>query len=189
MMRSNCQNHSGGAREHGSAYLLTLLAMVVMTVVGLSLSLVTQTERLLGANDRITQRVFYAADSGTAVSTARVLAQNNHEEVVFELNRDTAAGDFTFTERVNTSRFHPILASPCNYCEINQGSRFYTVNHAITSAAERVGWQGDGPPPADARVIARKTVAEMVALQPWQITLGGDILPSLGTEQLKKIKF
>ena len=176
-------------RNQGSAYLMTLLAMVVLTIVALSLSVVTQTERLLGANDRITQRIFYAADSGTAVSTARVLAQNNHEEVVFELNRDTAAADTNFTERVSTSRFHPILASPCNYCEINQGSRFFNVNHAITAAAERIGWQGGGPPPADARVLARKTVAEMVALQPWQVTLAGDILPSLASEQLKKIKF
>lgn len=188
-MNPSTRNDLAPVRERGSAYLLILLAMVVMTIVGLSLSLVTQTERLLGANDRITQRLFYAADSGTAVSTARVLAQNDHEEVVFELNRDTAAGGMSVTERVNTSRLHPILASPCNYCEINQGSRFYNVNHAITSAAERIGWQGDGPPPVDARVIARKTVAEMVALQPWQITLGGDILPSLGSNQLEKIKF
>ena len=58
-------------REAGSVYVIALLVLLILTIVGLALSLVTQTERLLGANDRITQRVFYAADSGTAVSTAR----------------------------------------------------------------------------------------------------------------------
>lgn len=175
-------------RQRGSAYLLTLLTLVILTIVGLSLSVVTQTERQLGANEQITQRVFYAANSGTAMATANLLARNSHEPVDFILNKETRYLTTNVAERVETSRFHPILPSPCNFCEINQGSQFFDVNHAITARAERVGWAGGGPPPDDAKLLARKTVAEMVAVQPWQVSLQ-QIIPSLEEDELKKIKF
>ena len=76
-------------RQNGSAYILTLLTLVILTIVGLSLALVTQTERQLGANEQIIQRVFYAANSGTAMATANVLARNSHDPVTFILNQET----------------------------------------------------------------------------------------------------
>ena len=179
----------GLPRQAGSAYILTLLALVILTIVGLSLSLITQTERQLGVNERITQRVFYAANSGTAAATARVLAQNNHESMQFLLNQGQAAGGLNTAERITTSRFHPLLSSPCDFCEINQGSQFFDVHHAITASGERIGWTGVGPPPEDLQPLARKTVAEMVSLQPWRVSIQADVLPSLESDELDKIKF
>ena len=176
------------ARQRGSAYILTLLTLVILTIVGLSLSVVTQTERQLGANEQITQRVFYAANSGTAMATANVLSRNSHDPLTFILNRETRYLTTNVAERVETSRFHPILPSPCNFCEINQGSQFFDVNHAITAQADRVGWTGVGQPPDDARLLGRKTVGQMVAIQPWQVSLQ-QIIPSLEEDELKKIKF
>ncbi len=176
-------------REAGSAFIVTLLCLVVLTIVGLSLALITQTERQLGVNERTAQRVFYAADSGTHMGTARVLAQNDHNEMTVVLNERQGTLGLRLADRVEVSRFHPILASPCNFCEINQGSQYFDVNHAITSTAERIGWTGGGPPPADASTVARKTVGEMISFQPWQVSLARDVLPSLESTQLEKIKF
>ena len=176
------------ARQNGSAYILTLLTLVILTIVGLSLALVTQTERQLGANEQIIQRVFYAANSGTAMATANLLSRNSHEPVSFILNKETRYLTTNVADRVETSRFHPILSSPCNFCEINQGSQFFDVNHAITSQADRVGWAGSGAPPEDARRLGSKTVGEMVAIQPWQVSLQ-QIIPSLEDDELKKIRF
>ena len=175
--------------QQGTAYLLTLIALVVLTTVGLSLSLITQTERQLGVNERLAQRVFYAANSGTAAATARVLAQNNANAMTLIHNRSDGPGNTEYAERERTSRFHPILASPCNFCEINQGSQFYDVNHAVTATAERIGWSGGGQPPADAPAFARKTVTTMVALQPWQVNLQEGLLPSLEEGELEEIRF
>lgn len=175
-------------RQRGSAYVLTLLALLVITLVGLSLSMVTQTEKQLGVNERMTQRVFYAANSGTAAATARVLARNDHTGLELLFNKTEESG-LSMAERVRTSRFHPILASPCNFCEINQGSQYYNVNHAITAEAERIGWMGGGDPPVAPSVVARKTVGEMVGLQPWQVSLAEGVLPSLEDDELKKIRF
>ncbi len=56
------------AVEQGSAYVVTLLALVVLTILALSLTLLTQSEMQIGTNERIVQRIFYAADAGVAVS-------------------------------------------------------------------------------------------------------------------------
>jgi Tfp pilus assembly protein PilX len=52
------------AAEEGSVYLVALLGLVVLTILGLTLSLVTQTEMKMGANERVLQRVFFVAGHG-----------------------------------------------------------------------------------------------------------------------------
>ena len=59
--------------ERGSAYLVALLVLVLLTIIGLSLSLITQTEMQIGANERLIERSFYVADSGISLATARTL--------------------------------------------------------------------------------------------------------------------
>ena len=68
------------AHQQGSAYVITLLALVVLTILALSLTLVTQSEMQIGTNERIIQRIFYAADSGIAATTARALVTNDFSE-------------------------------------------------------------------------------------------------------------
>lgn len=176
-------------RQRGSAFIVTLLALLVLTLVGLSLATITQAERQLGVNERTTQRVFYAANSGTQLGTARVLSRNDYGGMTVVLGQSAGGAGLQSGERVEISRFHPILVAPCNFCEINHGSQFFDVNHAVSATADRILWLGGGPPPADATSIARKTVAEMVSLQPWQISIQQNILPSLESDQLDKIKF
>ena len=63
-------NRSPRPSETGSAYIVTLLALVVLTILALALAMVTQTEVQVGANEKTINRTFYAADSG--------LGQNEH---------------------------------------------------------------------------------------------------------------
>ena len=60
------------AGEEGSAYIITLMVMFALTVIGLGLSLVSQTEMLVGSQERTIQRNFYAADSGLSTALANV---------------------------------------------------------------------------------------------------------------------
>ena len=73
--------------QEGSAYLFTLLSLVVLTVVGLSVSFVTSTETVLAANERTIQESFYSADSGMALATAKGLWRNNQDPLTFVMNR------------------------------------------------------------------------------------------------------
>ena len=66
--------------EAGSAYVITLLALVVLTILALSLALVTQTEVQVGSNERTVSRTFYSADSGLGVAVAEALLVNNNPD-------------------------------------------------------------------------------------------------------------
>lgn len=167
--------------EAGSAYLVVLLALVVLTIVGLSLVTVTQTEMQIGSAERLTNRVFYAADAGVGVATARVLVTNDHRPKTFTLQDVALAGTMNVGETVAVSPFFPILDAPCNMCTINQGSDFYEINHLLKVTATRKGWSGTGPD-ADSPQLAQRRVSVMIELQPWQLT--AEAFEALGSDEL-----
>ena len=72
-------------RERGSAYLVTLLILVVLTLMGLSLALITGTESQIGFNERVMERTFYAGDAGIGVAAARVLVASDY---LYDANDD-----------------------------------------------------------------------------------------------------
>jgi hypothetical protein len=77
--------------QAGSAYIAALLVLVVLTLIGLSLALITQSEMQIGANERVSQRLFYAANSGIAASTARALTNADYSSTTYPLGRTSAA--------------------------------------------------------------------------------------------------
>ena len=156
----------GPRSENGSAYLVALLALVVITTLGLSLSLVTQTEMRLGANDRTVQRVFYAADAGFSSAVSRALVNADYSSRMFELPDPGAAAAFGFRHDVDVSAFFPILTAPCNLCQVNNSGtygnkQYFKISHAVSSFAIREGGAAD-----DATAMARKTLSSMVDIQP-----------------------
>jgi len=164
--------------ESGSAYLVTLLILVVLTIIGLSLTLVTQTEMQIGANERSIQRVFYVSDAGIAVSTARALIAADYSPLAFSIDEATSPIGVGFRGEVGVSPFHPINYGTCNLCSINQGSNFYQINHALTSTGTRTG---------DGRQLAAKIISVMVEVQPWELSQQALLL--IGNPDLEQIKF
>ena len=53
--------HRGVCRSEGGAYAAALLALAVLSAIGLALIDVTETEVRIGANERSVQRTFYVA--------------------------------------------------------------------------------------------------------------------------------
>lgn len=160
----------GASASRGSAYLLTLMILVILTIAGLSLSLVTQTEQQLGANERSMLTTFYAADSGVAIGTARAVAINVHDPLTVLADRKTV-GTSQIANQILISPFQQILPMPCNYCEITQGYQYVNVNHAVNATARRVAWGVGLTPPDGARVVGRASVGSMIELSPWQANL------------------
>ena len=70
-------DRSSRTRQRGSAFIISLLVIVVITFLGLTLSMVTSTEMQLGGNDRELQRAFYACNSGLAISAARLIVRQD----------------------------------------------------------------------------------------------------------------
>ena len=175
----------GGAAD-GSAYLIVLLVLVVLTIIGLSLIAVTQTEMQIGSSERLSNRTFYSADAGVGLATARVLVTNDHRPKTFTLQDSDSPTSTNLGETVELSPFHPILDAPCNLCTINQGSDFYEINHALTVRATRRGWTGPAPD-ADSAQLAQRAVTVMIEIQPWQLT--AESFEALDTEELADIHF
>lgn len=175
---------AGACRQSGSAYIAALLVLVVLTLVGLSLALITQSEMQIGANERVGQRLFYAANSGIAASTARALTNADYTSTSYPL-QDVGSGLSGMVFQVEMSPFFPILDSPCHLCEINHiGSyserSFRAINHAVTATAARRRSGGSA--------LAQKTLTSMIEVQPWRQT--PDAYEALtDPAELAKLKF
>jgi Tfp pilus assembly protein PilX len=157
-----------GRGESGSAYIVTLLALVVLTVLALSLALITQTEVQVGANEKKVNRTFYAADSGLAIATAEALVSGRYTATTVILNH-TRAGNANVADRVRISPLAPILTVRCDWCPANDDgvTEFWKVQHAVNATAERIAWDGNGPPPADALSLGQKKLSAMFEFAPW----------------------
>lgn len=173
--------------ERGSAYVTVLLALVVLSLLALALASVTQTEVRIGANERLVNRTFYAADSGLGVAAAQALARGSYAPSSLVLNQQTT-GNVAVADRVDVSPLAPILTVRCDWCPANDDGvpEFWKVHHAATATAQRVSWNGTGLPPDDAKVHASKTVSVMFEFQPWPTPPVESIADA---EELRKIKF
>ncbi|HYG64409.1 MAG TPA: PilX N-terminal domain-containing pilus assembly protein [Thermoanaerobaculia bacterium] len=159
--------------EAGSAYIAVLLVLVILTILGLALSFVTQTEMQTGRNERTVNRVFYAADAGVETAIARALVASDHVGRSFfftDSGQSLAPGTLELGTEVAISDFFPIQEGPCNFCEINngggyQGRDYYNVTHAVTIRATRFATVDAG---TARKAVAQKTVSTMVDIQPWK---------------------
>lgn len=174
-------------REAGSAYIVTLLALVVLSVMALVLTLVTGTEVQVATNERNVNRTFYSADSGLGVAAAEALASGSYGPTTVILNESTV-GEAHVAERVEIAPLAPILMVRCDWCPANDDGvpEFWKVNHATTATAERVAWTGTGPPPDEAQLLGQKTLSVMFEFQPWPTPPVESIAEP---DELKKIKF
>ncbi len=177
------------SRQRGSAYLVVLVATLVLTLTGLILSLVGQSELQIAASERAVQRVFYAADSGIAASTARALNSAEYAATtfqVYEVADPDAPPGLNLRHQVELSPFFPILDAPCNLCEVNNAGTYSEqsyrrIDHAITVIGRRVAGPGDWR-------LADKTLAAMIEVQPWKVAAEA-YWPLSQPEELEKLKF
>jgi len=145
-----------------------LLALVALTILGLAIATVTETERQLGNNERTLERVLTAADTGIQVATAKVLVVPDNRPLRLELADPGPDPGVTVQNEVDVTPLRPLLVTPCNLCMINQGSEFFKIDHAVTANVTRVAWSGTGPRPAQPLPVARRSVSVMIDFQPWQ---------------------
>jgi hypothetical protein len=188
---SMTRTHNAGPRrgERGSAYIVVLLALVVLTIIGLSLVMITQTEVQLGANERTIARTFYAAESGLNLAAARALVAQTYVPFKFVQN-ESRLGNTSIADQIEVTVFAPIAKEPCDWCPVNDDGvpKFFKVNHAVTATARRVGWQGvaGSMPPTGSKVFAQSQLSVMFEFQPWR----NPALESVSDPtQLAQIKF
>jgi hypothetical protein len=163
-------------REDGSVYILGLLVLLILTVVGLSLSLVTQSEMQIGVNERLSHQAFHMSTAGIDIGTAKALVMPDLRSFQLDLVEPSTITNMNLRHRIEVSPFLPILSAPCNLCQINKGAGFMKVNHAVASTASRIAWMGDpANPPAIPSSLAQQRVSLLVSFQPWQIDITSSV--------------
>jgi Tfp pilus assembly protein PilX len=170
--------------ERGSAFTVALLVLVVLTIAGLVLTLITQTEARIGGNERTTNRALYAADSGVQVSTVRTLWLGaDTQQTTFYLNttqQDTGtAAVTTFSDQVTVTPLIPLAWIPSPLGQINQNAQsYYDVTYIVNSTSNRVGVDG-----ATSQTVATKTIGAMIRDFSSQST-GAQLNPTVTTSNL-----
>lgn len=147
--------------ESGSAYLATMLVLVVLTLLGLSLAVITQTEVLIGGSEKQAVRQIFAASSGVQAAAAYELVSRDsasHRMHIGQRSEDVLGQTTVIADDICTTPFLQLAKTNCNLCKVNEGD-YFAVGYGITSVALRRG---------DADLGARKTVASMVTFEPWQ---------------------
>jgi Tfp pilus assembly protein PilX len=166
--RETCRDGRRG--ERGSAFVVALLVLVVLTIAGLALTLMTQTEMRIGANEREANRTFYASDSGIQVSTARTLwTANTTQTITVLLNttqQDTNASSappLTFGDQIVVTPLYALHTQPCEFCQVNQNLqiKYAYTTHLVNVTTTRLGTLG-----STSETLAQKVVAAMIGIQP-----------------------
>lgn len=169
------------AGNAGSAYIVVLLVLVVLTVLGLSLALVSQTERQIGVSEKTTQAIFASAESGVSLAVTKALVLPDYRAMRLEFREPRtqvdgtpdptlAAQSLLKRHDVATSVMMPLLDAPCNLCQINTGGMaelpYKEINHGLVSTATRRGWN-NAADEDEAAILGRQRISLMIELQPW----------------------
>ena len=180
-------------REAGSAYIVVLLVLVVLAIFGIALSLITQTESQVGANERTLNRTFYSGDAGIQRAIMRAMVKDDHTPQSFfytDSGQAFVGGKLELGTQVEVSAFHPIQVSACNLCELNgegtySGKAYKRVTHAVTSRATRFATLNAG---GTKTPIAQKTISAMVSMEPYMASVTS-LASVTDPAELAKIKF
>ena len=113
-------------KERGSVFVVALLALVMLTVIGLSLALVTETEMLLGGNEQVITENFYAGDAGAAVAIGQALLGATDKKCFASLALETDGdsrriGVRTLGYSIDTSSLYPVAFDIAPYSKANEG--------------------------------------------------------------------
>jgi len=153
--------HAGAPSETGSAYLFALLVLFVLTVIGLSLAVVTQSEVQIGGAEKTATRTLYEGDAALRVQLASAFF-NDPKARTIQLAPDFGLSGETVQDRVQASTFFPIYSGPCSLCTVNTGNeQYWSINHAVSAEATRTADLS-----GTTTSYAEKTLAQMFAIQP-----------------------
>jgi hypothetical protein len=151
--------------ESGSAYIIALLVLVVLSILGLALAVIGQTEMQIGAAELTAHKALYNAENGVNLGLARKLLVNSTSaeidaedtyKMTFVIPEpkqafdgsdidpgSLPAGASKFGEAVQVSPFFRVQEVPCDLCSANVGgTKLVSATYAMVSRSDRIVWNG-----------------------------------------------
>ena len=114
-------------REGGSVFIVALMVLVMLTVIGLSLALVTETEMLIGGNEQVINETFFAAEIGMNVAISQLLVANSLDSKCLatlakeEGDVTRKLGLRTLGYSVDFTTLYPVAFDVAPYTRANEG--------------------------------------------------------------------
>jgi hypothetical protein len=182
MIRTRKRN----THRSGSAYIVALLALVLLSMIGLAIVLITQSELQIGGNERVVSRIFYSADSGVSIAIAKALVVGDYLPAGAIVKFPDAPGGSAINSvnRVDLSPFFPIQEQPCNLCAINQQGEYASKSYSFVTYAETATSTRE----AGTTTFGSKAISAQVGVQPWQTGISS-YFAATEPAQIAKIKF
>lgn len=150
--------------EAGSAYIVTLLALVVLTILALTLTLVTQSELQIGGSEKAINRLFYSTDAMLNLSTV-VDNGSVRAPATLYLNRVTfgsGSSASNLADRVTINSPLLLASPPSNLGNwaLGGSTKIFTTYKRFTATAARVKWTGSAMPDdlTPVEILGTKTV-------------------------------
>jgi hypothetical protein len=133
-------------RQRASAFLMAMIVLAVLTVVGLSLSMVTETEMRLGETEKVINEQFFANEAGSTVQVATLLATNGLEGVNVVI--PSIAQSRSKNSPLNTgydvvgSGLAPVTTDELPYTKVNEGrgDKLFAFYYHMKTLARRTAW-------------------------------------------------
>lgn len=140
-------------QKRASAFVMAMIALAVLTVVGLSLSMVTETEMSLGETEKVINEQFYANEGGSTTQISTLLATNGLEgvNVVFPSQaQKNSQADITIGYDVVSSGLAPVATDELPYTKVNEGKgdKLYAFFYHSKTLARRTAWAQKDPVPS-----------------------------------------
>lgn len=89
--------HTGSRARRGSALILTILVVLVLTIIGLGVAYFTQVEDKMSGNDRTSKAGFYASESGLRAGEILISAAVSDPSAPLNFNGLLSSGAATLT--------------------------------------------------------------------------------------------
>jgi hypothetical protein len=158
--------------QEGSAYIVALLVLVVLTVMGIGLAMITQTEVQVGANERMVNRIFYAADATISVTAMRMIVTNDTARRIYYLDDPITDGvNLGLRNQVTTTGMVPWSELPCNLCQINNANHYPPKKYVRAIMLTNVTAQRLATASAETAPLAERTLGAMIDAQPLESTI------------------
>lgn len=153
---THSRSSTAPASERGSAFLIALVVLSILTVIGLSLVLVTETEMLLGTTERVYGETSEVAEAVIATNLAKLVVTNAldgrtlYMSSSFDKNpseeQSVNGGEEAqhIGYELRSAGLAPVLFEPLPYSSQGEGKENYEAGYLVGAfRTTRLGWPGD----------------------------------------------
>lgn len=148
--------------QRGSAFILALIVIMLLTILGLSLAVVTETEMQLGSTERTIDRQHFAAESGLWAKVAGLILTNEWKKdslAIVETPDGTDVSGKHIGYAVESS-YAKTVVEGCplwtDCAEDKQSNEFKSSFVLVSSTAQRVGFPMGWASPFEGRIGGKR---------------------------------